>query len=154
MAFKMVCYDMVDKVEKKFRQIITRFGQLPLLFLVIIGYAFNVYLLHWGSVVNRIDNTAMDIAQFLFVPDVAGNKSFVAMLERWPNAAALLAISLFFSYLFGSFIKLIYFKERPNEQKYNNAFQKIDASSFPSIHTSNSFIVAFFGVYILSLIHI
>jgi undecaprenyl-diphosphatase len=33
-------------------------------------------------------------------------------------------------------IRTIYFKERPHKQEFNNFIEKIDASSFPSLHTS------------------
>ena len=36
----------------------------------------------------------------------------------------------------GSLIKLFFHKKRPNGQKYANSFEKIDAGSFPSIHSS------------------
>jgi undecaprenyl-diphosphatase len=36
----------------------------------------------------------------------------------------------------GSLIKLIFPKTRPNGQKYKNSLEKMDAGSFPSIHSS------------------
>ncbi len=39
----------------------------------------------------------------------------------------------------GSIIKLLFFKPRPIPQKFTNIIQKIDAGSFPSIHSARSF---------------
>ncbi len=45
-----------------------------------------------------------------------------------------LAISLTLCYLFTTTIRLVYFRKRPKGQKYKNVLQRIDASSFPSLH--------------------
>jgi membrane-associated phospholipid phosphatase len=61
----------------------------------------------------------------------------------------LLCVSLFLSYFFGSIIKYLYRKPRPVVVIPKNFLQKLDASSFPSIHTSNSLIVAFYAIFML-----
>ena len=58
----------------------------------------------------------------------------------------LLWATLFVSYALGSIVKLLYHKPRPEPQHATNWLQKIDASSFPSIHTANSMILAFWGI--------
>ncbi len=45
-----------------------------------------------------------------------------------------LALSLLLCYAITTAIRLVYFKKRPEEQKFKNIFEKIDASSFPSLH--------------------
>ncbi len=45
-----------------------------------------------------------------------------------------LALSLLLCYAVTTAIRLVYFKKRPKEQSYKNIFEKIDASSFPSLH--------------------
>ena len=35
-------------------------------------------------------------------------------------------------------IKAVFFKERPNKEKHNSFLEKINASSFPSIHTARA----------------
>jgi membrane-associated phospholipid phosphatase len=137
---------MSKRLEKTFRRITTRFGQLPLLVLVILAYALSSFVLHQSSLVDRNINMAFDLMQIYQYANVHNN-NILALLQRRPGATVLLCVALFCSYLFGSLVKLCYYKPRPNEQAYKNLFQKIDASSFPSVHTSNSFIVAFFGVY-------
>lgn len=47
-------------------------------------------------------------------------------------------------------IKYIWHKPRPNQQSFSNAFEKIDAGSFPSIHSSR--IILVYGY--LSYIHL
>ncbi len=42
----------------------------------------------------------------------------------------------------GSIIKFFFFKKRPNQQSFSNFLEKIDAGSFPSIHTARFVVVA------------
>jgi len=67
------------------------------------------------------------------------------------------------SHLLASAIRVFYFKERPKKQKYKNLVEKIDASSFPSVHSMraaillvlfvdayrNIFVIAVFGALAL-----
>ncbi len=62
----------------------------------------------------------------------------------------LLWSTLFTSYALGTIVKLLYYKPRPEPLHATNRLQKIDASSFPSIHTANSMILAFW--WILSIL--
>lgn len=60
----------------------------------------------------------------------------------------MLLSSLVLSYIIAVTIRVIYFKDRPSKEKYNNILEKIDASSFPSIHAMRSSIVfALFTLY-------
>src|SRR3989344_4243566 len=75
-----------------------------------------------------------------------------------------LAITLFFALLFIEslciIIKLLYRKERPIPQSRNNLFDKIDANSFPSVHSARiallvTVIVSYYremSVFILGMI--
>ena len=47
-----------------------------------------------------------------------------------------LLLALLVNEFIGSIIKIIYPKKRPNKQTYNTLLEKIDAGSFPSLHTS------------------
>jgi len=47
-----------------------------------------------------------------------------------------LIIALVINEALGTLIKVIFPKERPNGQKYNNLLEKIDAGSFPSLHSA------------------
>ncbi len=49
---------------------------------------------------------------------------------------------LILTFIIVSIIRLLYFKERPKKKKYNNIIEKIDASSFPSMHATRSIILA------------
>lgn len=55
--------------------------------------------------------------------------------------AVLLMVAILMSYAGGSIIKLIFYKPRPIPYVFKNWIQKIDASSFPSIHTSNATVI-------------
>jgi len=47
-----------------------------------------------------------------------------------------LLILLLINEVLGSLIKIIFPKKRPNGQTYSNLIEKIDAGSFPSLHSS------------------
>jgi membrane-associated phospholipid phosphatase len=47
-------------------------------------------------------------------------------------------IGLIIVYTIGIIIRLIYNKERPKQKPRNNLLQKIDANSFPSMHSTRS----------------
>jgi len=40
-------------------------------------------------------------------------------------------------------VRLVYFRDRPHKQEHNNILEKLDASSFPSLHTARIFFMAF-----------
>ena len=42
----------------------------------------------------------------------------------------------------GAFIKVVFHKTRPDNQKFSNVFEKIDAGSFPSIHSARVMLLA------------
>lgn len=44
-------------------------------------------------------------------------------------------------YSIGILVRILYFKERPEKKQYNNILEKIDASSFPSMHASRATIL-------------
>lgn len=47
-----------------------------------------------------------------------------------------------------SFIKLVYFKDRPEKMEYKNIIQRLLASSFPSIHSSRTFSIFLYSLII------
>lgn len=57
------------------------------------------------------------------------------LLEEYLLFWQLLA-SLIVILVIGLGIKALYFRERPKKEKYANALERIDASSFPSIHSA------------------
>ncbi|MAG10922.1 hypothetical protein CMI44_01255 [Candidatus Pacearchaeota archaeon] len=54
-------------------------------------------------------------------------------------------------YLVTLIIRLFYFKSRPKKVRYNNFLEKIDASSFPSIHTARAVFLGLFAIIAFSL---
>ncbi len=58
------------------------------------------------------------------------------------QTAIKLIVALITTYIIISFIRIIYFKDRPKKKKYNNIIEKIDASSFPSMHATRIIILA------------
>jgi len=55
---------------------------------------------------------------------------------------------LFFAYLGTILIRITYHKDRPIKAKYKNLIEKIDASSFPSLHSWRATMIAFFLITI------
>lgn len=60
-------------------------------------------------------------------------------------------------YIIVTFIKIFYFKNRPEKYKYTNFIEKIDASAFPSVHATRSTFLAavlvnYFGNMLISVI--
>lgn len=49
-----------------------------------------------------------------------------------------LLFSLFFTLMVTVIVRMFYFKNRPQKQEFKNLFEKIDASSFPSLHTART----------------
>ena len=50
--------------------------------------------------------------------------------------AAQLVVALVIIYASAIIIRLLYFKERPNHERHKSVLERIDASSFPSIHAA------------------
>jgi len=54
-----------------------------------------------------------------------------------------LLYGLIITYVVVVLIRSFYFKERPNKEEYRNFLEKLDASSFPSIHSCRATIISF-----------
>jgi membrane-associated phospholipid phosphatase len=54
-----------------------------------------------------------------------------------------LGIGLILILIITTLVRIIYFKDRPNKEEHHNWIERIDASSFPSMHTARIF---FFGL--------
>jgi membrane-associated phospholipid phosphatase len=50
-------------------------------------------------------------------------------------------------------IRLVYFKPRPSKQAYKNIIEKIDASSFPSLHAARVMFLALVGIFAYKTIY-
>lgn len=59
------------------------------------------------------------------------------------ETSIILIIAFIISYAIVSLIRLIFFRKRPKKQKYKSWITKIDAGSFPSIHSARAAILAF-----------
>lgn len=61
--------------------------------------------------------------------------AFALLLEKYALFWEL-TLSLALILIIGMSIKFLYFKDRPEKQKYTGKLEKMDASSFPSIHSA------------------
>ena len=59
------------------------------------------------------------------------------------NLSVKVISGLIITLIISSTIRLIYFKDRPQKRSFNNFISKIYASSFPSVHTTLTFFLAF-----------
>jgi undecaprenyl-diphosphatase len=66
----------------------------------------------------------------------------VSFLSGMQKLAIQLVISLMLAYAITTIVRLLYFKRRPDGQAYKNVIEKIDASSFPSLHAMRAAILA------------
>lgn len=61
---------------------------------------------------------------------------------RFLREAFFLALFFVLAYMLVALIRILYFKERPEKESYRNLFEKIDASSFPSVHAARAAFLA------------
>lgn len=66
----------------------------------------------------------------------------IAFLLQEKTLACQLIIGLALAYAVTAVIRLAYFKRRPDKQGYHNFIEKIDASSFPSLHAMRAAVLA------------
>lgn len=107
----------------KFRKYFTLLGELPLLLIPI------VWIGRLGARIATGSHNRIEIAARIWV----------------------IAITQLVGFACGVTIKFIYYKDRPKPQAHHNWRQKIDASSFPSIHTARATVFMCFG-FLLSYI--
>jgi len=70
----------------------------------------------------------------IFVP-------FIFLFKENSTAFYTLLIAIIINEILGSIIKVVFPKTRPNGQKYTTILEKIEAGSFPSLHSSRITIV-------------
>jgi len=66
----------------------------------------------------------------------------VSFLIGMQKLAVQLIIGLMLAYAITTIVRLLYFKRRPDGEAYKNIIQKIDASSFPSLHAMRAAVLA------------
>lgn len=64
----------------------------------------------------------------------------VSFLLGYPLLALKLAVAYVLSFAIAALLRLLFFRRRPDKTKYHNALEKIDASSFPSLHATRAFL--------------
>ena len=67
------------------------------------------------------------------------------------NYSIKLFIVLIGIYIITGIIRIIYFKQRPKKEEYDNFIEKIDASSFPSMHSARITFLCLFTLIFLNL---
>ena len=66
----------------------------------------------------------------------------------------LFLIGLIFIYFITLIIRIFYFKSRPEKRAYKNFLEKIDASSFPSVHAARTIFIFLFLIYSIHNIYV
>ena len=67
-----------------------------------------------------------------------------------PKVSLALFVGLVLIEIFCNTIKLVFYKKRPNKQKFTNFLEKMDSGSFPSIHSARVVLIAFCIFYLFS----
>lgn len=80
---------------------------------------------------------------FLFVPIFI----FWYFVNFQLDILLLFFILLMCQFFIWAFLKLFFFKERPQKMHYNWYLSKIAASAFPSLHSANTFLLFLFTLY-------
>lgn len=70
------------------------------------------------------------------------------------NLFVLLLFGFVVSALITILVRTFYFKERPNKVEYSNYIEKIDSSSFPSLHTGRVFYMALVVSYFFQNVYL
>lgn len=73
---------------------------------------------------------------------VYGFAALLLLLLGNVNAFVTLVIGLALCYAIISPIRIFFFRKRPDRQKYSGVFTKIDAGSFPSMHSTRATVLA------------
>lgn len=84
---------------------------------------------------------------------------FIFLLFKNYAVLSYLGFGLVLAYIITVFFRVTYFKQRPEKQKYKNWLEKIDASSFPSLHAMRGALLAvimsaFFANIILTVLFV
>jgi membrane-associated phospholipid phosphatase len=58
-----------------------------------------------------------------------------------------LLLGIFLAHIITYSIRLIYYKDRPQPKKHNSLIEKIDAASFPSLHSVRAMIFFVIGIF-------
>jgi len=66
----------------------------------------------------------------------------ISVLLQQNMLAVQLVIGLILAYVVTVLLRIAYFKRRPDKQSYHNWIEKIDASSFPSLHAMRAAVLA------------
>lgn len=112
---------------------------------------------------SKIDNTNMVsrlINDFIEDSSAFGSLSFYLFLIflffilGQVKLAIWLSLGFVLSFVFIVIIKLFYFKERPQKKEYNNFIEKIEASSFPSLHSWRIVMILVFLSYYYKSIYL
>jgi len=112
----------MNKSETQFRTIVTRFGQLPGIVILLIISTFPV--------LANIQQTYYNI---IYQWTLGSDLSLVIIGWWW----------VFCSFWIGTLIKYLHYKPRPIPRDTSTTWKKINAWSMPSIHASNAMICAF-----------
>ena len=66
----------------------------------------------------------------------------IVFLLGLTNLGAQLIVGLILAYALATFIRVIFFRRRPDKEPYKNLIGKVDASSFPSLHAMRASVFA------------
>lgn len=89
-----------------------------------------------------LTDLAKDITAFGGLPIYLASTGIMYFINL--SLALRMFIALAVCYVVTILIRVIWFRERPKKKEFNNFAEKIDASSFPSLHSMRATVLALF----------
>ncbi len=102
-------------------------GKFDYLLLTMDFHKYDKYLNIFFRDITALGSFVFHLFLLLFIVALGKNDLFGQLL-----------FSLFFTLIVTVIVRIFYFKDRPQKQDFENIFEKIDASSFPSLHTART----------------
>lgn len=97
-----------------------------------------------------LDNIIRDISTFGGLPAYCGLMLFIFLLENLATFAYQLLFGIIIIMVVAVLFRTFYYKARPKELPNDTFLQRLEASSFPSIHAARAWFLAFIFTTIFS----
>ena len=102
-------------------------------------------------ITSLFESNIRDITTFGGLPTYLGLTLFILLLQGKSELFSNLFMGIILIMLIAILIRTIYYKARPKELPHDTWLERLEASSFPSIHAARSWFLAFlFGQYFAS----
>ena len=102
-------------------------------------------------ITSIVESNIRDVTTFGGLPAYLGLTLFLFLLQGITKLLISLILGIIIIISIAVFTRTVYYKARPKELPHNTWVERLEASSFPSIHAARSWFLAFiFGNYFAS----